>query len=485
MKQESDETIASRDQRRRIERRDKAVRDLGVAVAATAAALLTQEAISPGAPSAPSLLLIACIVGLAGFLRDSDRISGGNVLLLGMALFGGFSGIYLMWIEPDATSGTLDQAAAVIWATTLATAALSRYANTVPVPAGFSATWIAPTLARRIAIAAFGAGVAGSALLPALQPVPDSLLFLAVLFQAIALISLRSVRDANHAVLDVTLLTVLGSGYLFLTFEGGGRLLLGSLFLAAWIAGSLLSGKRWQKYAVLAALPLLLAAAGLLRSATGPDREIWSAGLQAPAGTQEVISDGVGLGSLLTPITDFETLLWLDETQSSVAFPRRYGATYVEAAMAPIPRLLWAGKPEGLGKLVVGSVEPRHAATDHSTAIGIWGEGYINFHWPGAVAAAPVLVWLLAAGSGWTARQITRRKDPSYSTVLLAIVASTMASLPDLVWAGLHAAVSRGGIRLLLLLPLAIVTLQRIPNDTSSATTPVALLDQEKRTSEF
>lgn len=68
-----------------------------------------------------------------------------------------------------------------------------------------------------------------------------------------------------------------------------------------------------------------------------------------------------------------------------------FGRTYAEVVALPVPRALWPGKPEGTVREVLADLFDE----DIGAAFPFYGEAYLNFGWPGALAATAVFGFLL------------------------------------------------------------------------------------------
>jgi hypothetical protein len=230
-------------------------------------------------------------------------------------------------------------------------------------------------------------------------------------------------------------------------FAGFGRLNLAGLLVVGAVAISELTPSFWHKRIMVIALLPCLVIAGLIGMARSTNESEPSIGA--------VVTEGRGLGSAIDPFLVYGELIRRD-MQGDDPFPRQYGGTLLDALPASFPRALWADKPIGFGSELTLWLQPQLFASGHSIAATAFGEWFVNFGWLGMVLVPlvffPALLYIDRRQVVW---RPTSRVSSGFS---LAIIAVTVAGVPDLVWAGLFTFMSRTGLRVLLLLPLWIAT---------------------------
>ena len=230
-----------------------------------------------------------------------------------------------------------------------------------------------------------------------------------------------------------------------LAFSGGGRLTVAGLGIAVASLWNLIKPRDRFKVLVLAMMPIFMIAAGLNRADS----------IKAKYGVEEAgstIGGGKGLYSVYDPLDRFATIVTNPEYPSGRTIGPRYGATFVNAFMMPIPRSLWKGKPLGFGAEVTQVMDPSLMRIGQSFASLAFGEWYADFGWFGVIAMPFVFGWFLARLDRWHARVSKARfatDDDWWSTVVLMCLVS---SLGDLYWGGTFTFYTRGGMAALVTL---------------------------------
>jgi hypothetical protein len=65
--------------------------------------------------------------------------------------------------------------------------------------------------------------------------------------------------------------------------------------------------------------------------------------------------------------------------------PYQFGTTFTPVIFKPIPRALMPSKPLSASGLFTRQVSPENYDSGFTTAMGAWGEWYLNFSWPGII----------------------------------------------------------------------------------------------------
>ncbi|MDG4798703.1 O-antigen polymerase [Micromonospora sp. WMMD1082] len=224
--------------------------------------------------------------------------------------------------------------------------------------------------------------------------------------------------------------------YFLYLFNGFGRIVIGSLALALLVVMADGEHRRVMKSLVfLGAGPVLLFLAGL--RATGPSSAV----------------DQDGFGSAVSPIYSFAELVRLD---AAGLLAPAWGQTFLNSAVALIPRALWPDKPVGFGADLVPLLRPDLAGTEHSSAALWQGEWLYNFGLWGLALMIPVAGLVVRAVDRLYARAASR--PLTTPARLSAYVASVLAAVGmfDLVWVGSFTYVARTGGRLLVLAALVL-----------------------------
>ena len=101
----------------------------------------------------------------------------------------------------------------------------------------------------------------------------------------------------------------------------------------------------------------------------------------------------------------------------------KFGSTIAAAALTPIPRSIWGGKPTGANQQFTELESPEQfEITRTEFAITFAGELYWNFSWPGLAAFALVGV---AAGAAYR-NALARPGEPSRALLYAAALAATL-----------------------------------------------------------
>lgn len=258
--------------------------------------------------------------------------------------------------------------------------------------------------------------------------------------------SSRRVRMRWHGdLLLVALAVVAPLIWVKLEFQGGGRLTLAGLGIASLLAWNLVRPRRFQKVAVVLAIPAFLVFAGLNRSQHN----------HRDTDSKSVLSSGEGLDSMYGPLDTWTELVTADPAEQTrvgaASSGPRYGKTFLSTLLLPVPRSWWEHKPKGFGAELTTILRPtllreKRIAANHSMAALSEGEWYVNFGYAGLVMMPLALGWFLAALDRAHVRLceggLADPDDWWRATILVAMV----ASLGDLFWVGTFTFFARGGL---------------------------------------
>ena len=231
-------------------------------------------------------------------------------------------------------------------------------------------------------------------------------------------------------------------------FQGGGRLILVGVAMAVWMTWNVLHPAGWQKVVLVAAIPVFLIVAGVNRL----DKNSREWGIEVEATGGKVFASGAGLESVFDPLDRFGQFISVDEYPSGGTIGPRYGATFVNTLMLPIPRSSWSGKPKGFGAEITEVMEPDLVRTGQSYAALVQGEWYANFGWLGLALMPLVLGWIIARLDLIHARLVASRMQADTDWWRLLALACVVASLGDLFWVGSFGFYERGGLAALVAL---------------------------------
>lgn len=235
-----------------------------------------------------------------------------------------------------------------------------------------------------------------------------------------------------------------------LEFQGGGRIAVAGLFVAAFTGWNLVRPHPIQKVVLILSIPVFLFFAG--QSRLGGDDG---------SSTSSVVADGNGLGSVYSPLETWADVIKPKPVDKQQLMGPRYGETFFNTLVLPVPRGLWPDKPDGFGRELVDSLEVKGVSEEHSAAGLIQSEWYANFGYWGLIWMAPVIGVLLAVLDRLHARlAASRLRTPSQWWAAIAMMCC-VASLADLFWVGSFTWFSRGGLAALVAALLARLSLGR------------------------
>lgn len=269
--------------------------------------------------------------------------------------------------------------------------------------------------------------------------------------------ALSIARADGWRVVASALVAIGGVGaYLFSFFTGFGRLNVVVLAMVGFLLINTLRPRSWHKPLLLVALvPTMVIAGGIEASRSA---ETVSA--------QEVLTAGRGLGSGIGPLATFAELIVSDEDTHAQGFPRRYGLSMLEGLTAPVPRELWAGKPQGLGFLLAMYFLPEYAPFGHSMAALAYGEWYVDFWWLGFLILPLLLAPVLRRLDVWQRDLAAGGVSAPSAVIAMLCFAVVTAGLLDYVWAGLFTFMARAGIRIGVLLAILVLSIGGRPAPT-------------------
>jgi len=224
-----------------------------------------------------------------------------------------------------------------------------------------------------------------------------------------------------------------------MVFKGGGRLVVAGLGIAVALTWNLVKPTRVFKVAVLVALPLFLVGAGLNRAQLKEEQF----GPEAGGGVVE------GLYSVYDPLDRLGQVLTEERFPGGDSIGPRYGATFVNALLMPIPRDMWEGKPVGFGAEVTQLMNPGLVAKGQSFSILGYGEWYANFGWAGLVLMPVALGALLAVLDRRHAELVNSSVTSSDDWWRAVTLGCVVSSLGDLFWGGAFTFYTRGGMAFL------------------------------------
>ena len=251
----------------------------------------------------------------------------------------------------------------------------------------------------------------------------------------------------------MSLVFLLPLAWIKATFVLGGRLMLAGLLIAAFSAWNLFGPSKVQKAILICCIPLFLLFSGLNRAESGDE--------DASVSSSNVIAEGNGLESVYSPLETWARMIGPLEVEQRQMLMPRWGETFFNAAVLPIPRSLWEDKPIGFGAELTPVFEPQLVDDNHSMAALTQGEWYANFGYLGLPAMVIVTGWLLVRLDRWHARLAWSAFEDERDWWSLATLVCLVSALGELYWVGTFTAVARGGMATLAVLLTRLVALRR------------------------
>lgn len=238
----------------------------------------------------------------------------------------------------------------------------------------------------------------------------------------------------------------------YLEFQGGGRLMLAGLMVASFVGWNLVRPHRAQKIAVILAIPIFLLFAGMDRLDRGG----------GTASSSGVVADGRGLASVYSPLETFGQIIAPKSVEKMELLGPRYGGTFVNTLILPVPRQFWEDKPVGFGRELVYSLEVTGVGENHSMAALYQGEWYANFGYAGLVMLVPLtgvaLAWLDRVHLKLVRGRLADSRSWWHTVALMCAV----SSLADLYWVGSFMWFARGGLAMVVVLVIAAVSRRKV-----------------------
>lgn len=407
-----------------------------------------------------SLMAIGFGVGMALWTGGPSFLTPSSVMLVAAAVLVGGAGYYLGRVDSPVAMVDLRNASLLALVTTvgisLVTTGLSIAWRTSwrAVPSTLTTPLEPFTPPRHFALRGVVLMVASQ--LPPLESVLGALAHAMGLCGALMLTLFfasrrRRMRWEGDAIL-LALVVAIPLLWISLSFGGGGRIGVAGLAVAALMGWNMVRPTPWQKLVVVLAIPLFLVVAGQVRLDEGDQDE----------SNQSVLSDGEGLASLYSPLETFGMLIEPKEPHQADRLGPRWGGTFINTLVLPLPRSLWEEKPVGFGRELVDGLDLRGVSSEHSVAALMHGEWYANFGYPGLALMTVVLGWLMAlldrAHSRLTSSRLSRPTDWWRTVVLMCVV----SSIADFFWVGSFTWYARGGLAAVVAYVIGRISLRRV-----------------------
>ena len=228
-----------------------------------------------------------------------------------------------------------------------------------------------------------------------------------------------------------------------LVFSGGGRLTVAGLAVAVAMIWNVVRPSRWFKVALLLAVPVAMLLGGMNRAQLIEEKYGVTDGTQLAK---------QGMYSVYDPLDRFATVVQEPDHPSGEKIGPRYGATFLNALMMPIPRSMWEGKPIGFGAEVTALMAPSMVRLGQSFSTLAFGEWYANFGWFGVAAMPLAFGWVVALIDRRHAAIVNEEQTTIDSWWRMVVLVCLVASMGDLYWGGTFTFFTRGGMAALVAL---------------------------------
>lgn len=218
--------------------------------------------------------------------------------------------------------------------------------------------------------------------------------------------------------------------YALFVFTGYGRLNLVALGLMALVLASTQAHSRLIKLAAIVTIGPALFLLSLMREQF------------ALTTYRHSLS---GIGSVVTPLRDFSSLIAMQDQLNE--FGRGFEPFWATLTFW-VPRALWPGKPVGFGSTLISLLHRDQMGTGNSSAALNQGEWFFAYGWFGIVAMVVVIGLFIRVLDGLFAHYINEALSSRRTLLMLLLVTSAVADIPNLMWVGTFGYVSRVMLRL-------------------------------------
>jgi hypothetical protein len=398
--------------------------------------LFEQAGLFPATLRGVPTSVLVLILSVFGFMRfGGDWLLPSTVFHLGCGIFVGFAGLALagegLWVDERVNGIALSVLYIVQCWTLLLPARPVRRTTNWPTPLGLAPkhVFLAGVLMVVGALTAMTQpGLGGLVLGPAATFVPS------IAFVGLVLIAVNNFLVSRNAiVIGILGMSAFCAAYFQFGFDGFGRMTLGTIGIALSVVLAVRYG-RLVKVGVILGIPVALVFLAAYRAAVSRAINVNS----RESGFESVVS---ALGVYVRMFA----------ASVNAALPLQWGDSYVSALLVLVPRSVWAGKPDLLGKEVVAFVSPSLVDTTHSVAAMLFGEWIWNFGVPGLIVTIPVGILLLGVLDRITVSWLSSTAGGWSWTLHIAAAATLSASMLDLIWGGSSAFATRDMLRLILI----------------------------------
>ena len=410
-----------------------------------------------------AISLIACVfAATAALRRGGPYLLPSSVFFLAAGVFVGIAAYYLGRVDHDVDPYDVRNAAALALLSTIGIAMVVLLCsvqwklrwNERSHEAVDAADRFRPP--RQFVLRA-GAMIVASqlpAVVALLGPVARAMGLVGILMLALTASSRRLRIRWTGDLVFVALAVAAPVFWFYVEFSGGGRLMIAGLLVASFMGWNMVRPHRLQKLVVIVSIPVFLLFAGMDRLDRGSGSE--------GASTSTVVAGGEGLASLYSPLRTFGEVIEPRTPEQMARLGPRYGGTFYNTLLLPIPRIVWDAKPVGFGRGLVEALEERGGSSGHSVAGLIHSEWYANFGYAGLVLMVPTMGVMVAWLDRFHSRIVRARLATSGNWWSAVILMCISASLADLYWVGPFTWYSRGGLAALVAVLMVRVSRQRV-----------------------
>lgn len=265
-----------------------------------------------------------------------------------------------------------------------------------------------------------------------------------------------------------------------IVFQGGGRLTVAGLGIAVAMMWNVVKPSVWFKALILFAVPVFMIGAGINRTKLIEERH-------GVVEEGSALTSASGLFSVYDPLDRFSTVVLEPDFPGGDGIGPRYGATFVNATLMPVPRSMWEGKPVGFGAEVTALMNPEMVHLGQSFSVLAFGEWYANFGWVGVGLMPVCFGWFIAVLDRRHARLVNLSTTTHEDWWRMVVLGCLVGSLGDLYWGGTFTFFTRGGMSFLVAFAMwrlsrAPAIVSRVPATPFVRGTPTGALEKSQPT---
>lgn len=389
--------------------------------------------------------ITSCLFAMAVTIRKAGSyLPPSSVFFIASGVFIGGAGYYLLLVDTPVEVELIRDGAGLAM---LTNAAIGIYVTASALNNGISWPTIGNTVKERglrrppFMLLFWGAGVMVAMQLPITASIVGPPAHAMAVGGVLMVVTWAAARRADQRwfgdAIFLSVVFLLPLAWTDATFVQGGRLMIAGLLIAAFVAWNLFGPSKIQKVFLICLIPVFLLLSGADRAQSTDGEGVSSS---------TVIAKGDGLASVYAPLETWARMIGpLAPEQRDLLMPR-WGETFINTAVLPIPRSMWDSKPIGFGAELTEVFEPKLVKSSHSMAGLTHGEWYANFGYPGLALMVLVIGWFLVWLDRWHSRLAWSNFESDSDWWSLAILICVVSGLGELYWVGSFTAFARGGM---------------------------------------